>query len=74
MNASAAALVLVNVQLELSQKEMASTLSMLIHVLTAALVLVHVLFQHLLLNNSIYKKNVFISDYEDVLFSFNVEY
>ena len=51
-----AALVLVNVQLELSQKEMASTLSMLIHVLTAALVQVHVLFQHLPLNTSIYKK------------------
>lgn len=35
-----------------------------------ALVQVHVLFQHLLLNNSIYKRNVFISDYEDVLFLF----
>ena len=41
-----------------------------IDALTAALVQVHVLFQHLLLNNSIYKRNVFISDYEDVLFLF----
>ena len=41
MNASAAALVLVNVQLELSQKEMASTLSMLIPVSTAVLVQLH---------------------------------
>ena len=51
MNASAAALVLVNVQLELSQKEMASTLSTLIPASIAVLARVLAPLVQSLLNN-----------------------